>query len=274
MPPRLDRASIMCMQPVTVLKRQHSAGNASATADPLHRSAKHAANADTGTISTVLLADALATVEVKTAIETISGENYQNAPVLLEQEYQKNNQIFLYREEEAIRGFFMVGWSVVRCAEDDQTCVFLGLSSVSPDYKGKGIGGRLYRAFMEDGRAWELAQGRQLVWWFHTASSVVARSFWKIASEIAPQPDGRCDDELLWILRCISQAYGMDAYASGSVPFLLRGYAKARYASSEVERLDALRAGAGEDLLSRLGVNERNGDRLLFVGRIPPAPVR
>jgi hypothetical protein len=257
------------MQPVTLLQRQHNADDVSTTADSC--SPKHGQN--TG-ISTLLLADALATAEVKTAVETIAGENYQNAAVLLEQEYRKNNQILLYREEGVIRGFFMVGWSVVRCGTDDHTCVFLGLSSVSPAYKGKGIGGRLYRAFMEDGRAWEFAQGRQLVWWFHTASSVVARSMWNICSEIAPQPDGRCDEELLRLIRCISQAHGMDAYASGSVPFLLRGFAKARYASSEVDRLETLRAGVGEDLLARLAVNERNGDRLLFVGRVPPAPVR
>jgi GNAT superfamily N-acetyltransferase len=258
------------MQPVTPLKRLE--GNASAIVEL--ESPSLAAQAGTGIISTHLLPDALAELEIRAAIETIAGENYQNAPVLLGQEYRKNNQIFLYREDGAIRGFFMVGWSVVRCAADDQPCVFLGLSSVSPAHKGKGIGGRLYRAFIEDGRAWELAQGRQLVWWFHTASSVVARSWWNIASEIAPQPDGRCDDHLLAFLRCISRAHGMDTYASESQPFLLKGYAKARYASSEIERLNALRADAGEDLLSRLGVNERNGDRMLFVGRIPRAGVR
>jgi hypothetical protein len=257
----------------TPLKRLPIEGNSPPIVE-LHRSSNHASNAGTGNISTLLLSDALADIEVKAAIEAIAGENYQNAPVLLEQEYQKNNRIFLYREQGVIRGFFMVGWSLVRCAAQDQPCVFLGLSSVSPAHKAKGIGGCLYRAFIEDGRAWELAQGGQLVWWFHTASSVVARSWWNIASEIAPQPDGQCDDHLLGLLRCISRAHGMDAYASESRPYLLRGYAKARYASSEVARLNALRANSEEDLLSRLGIDERNGDRVLFIGRIPQASMR
>jgi hypothetical protein len=66
----------------TPLKRLPIEGNSPPIVE-LHRSSNHASNAGTGNISTLLLSDALADIEVKAAIEAIAGENYQNAPVLL-----------------------------------------------------------------------------------------------------------------------------------------------------------------------------------------------
>jgi hypothetical protein len=215
------------------------------------------------------LVDALASPMTKSAIERIAGENYQNPRILLDQEYAKNNQIFLYQSDEGIQGFFMVGWSVIQCGGQELDTVFLGLSSVSGVQKGKGIGGKLYRAFVRDAQHWEAKTQRPLIWWFHTASSVVAHSWWKIASDIAPDSNGECSEDLLGKLSCIKAAHGMNRFGSKELPYLLKGYAKARYALSEVDRLSTLRAGLSEDLLVRLQVDERMGDRLLFVGRLP-----
>jgi GNAT superfamily N-acetyltransferase len=224
-------------------------------------------------IQKIPLAEARSASSVLGEIESIAALNYSNAPVLMAQEYAKNNQIFLYRdpavEDHAIVGFFMVGWSVIQCGAQSLDSVFLGLSSVDPDRKGQGIGGQLYRAFFADARHWELEHGRRIVWWFHTASSVVAQSIFHIAPECAPQPDGSCSPELLDLLLCIRRSYGMEPYAAPGVPYLLRGYAQTRYADSEVARLRALRAAVPDDLLARLSVDEASGDRLLFVGRVP-----
>lgn len=222
-------------------------------------------------IRRVSLTEALDTQTIRQEIERIAGENYRNAPLLLEQEYYKNNQVYLYSVDGKVQGFFMVGWSRIGLEDDGFDSVFLGLSSVSPQFKGQKIGGSLYRAFVADAQQWQVAEQREAICWFHTASSVVAQAWWKITDQIVPQPDGQCSGDLLTKLERIKSEYGMKYFASLEYPFLLRGYAKARYSSDETDRLNQLREGREDDLLSTLNVNEANGDRLLFVSRIPQA---
>jgi hypothetical protein len=219
-------------------------------------------------ISLLDLSDALTTPATRRAIEDIAGENYANATILLEQEYEKNNKVYIHQNEAGqLDAFFMVGWSKVDGIEG-QT-VFLGLSSVSNRAKARGIGKSLYRAFLGD--AAELVQSTDInvTWWFHTATPVVANAFWNIAQEMAPRPDGSFSESNRRIVEIIKEHYGMDAYTCCSHPFVLRGYAKARYALDEVQRIGAYFTGTNEDhLLKRLAIDERNGDRVLFTGQI------
>jgi hypothetical protein len=222
----------------------------------------------TTTTSLLDLSDALTTPSMRRAIEDITGENYANAPILLEQEYEKNNKIYLHQDEAGqLDAFFMVGWSKVDGIEG-QT-VFLGLSSVSNRAKARGIGKSLYRAFFDDAAEFVQSTGMNVTWWFHTATPVVANSIWNIAQETSPSPDGSFTESNRRVVEIIKAHYGMAPHTCTSHPFVLRGYAKARYALDEAQRIGAYFASGHEGhLLNRLAIDERNGDRVLFMGQI------
>jgi len=212
------------------------------------------------------LASALESQDIRRSIEEITQQNYANAPVLLEQEYRKNNQIYFHRDDDCkIDGFFMVGWDTVVGIEGKT--VFLGLSSVAQTAKSKGIGGNLYRSFFKDAAEHASNTGETVVWWFHTATPIVANAFCKIAPHIAPTANGEYAAQDARDIALIKSSHGMASFGAESHPFVLRGYAKARYADDEVNRLGSLSGQEGH-LLKRLSIDERNGDRMLFLGRV------
>jgi hypothetical protein len=60
------------------------------------------------------LAEALNNSSRRKAIEDITSGSYANPDVLLEQEFIKNNQVYLcMSEDDQIDAFFMVGWSTL-----------------------------------------------------------------------------------------------------------------------------------------------------------------
>jgi hypothetical protein len=226
-------------------------------------------NDDSREISLHDLGKAVTSQEMRRAIEDIAAENYSNAPILLEQEYEKNDRVYFHYDAEGrIDGFFMVGWSHVSGVAG--STVFLGLSSVSGRSKGKGIGKSLYSAFFRSVAEYEQTVDLPVLWWFHTATPAVANAFWKLTRNLAPKPDGSYTLSDLHNVNLIKNHFGMASYSCSSHPFVLRGYAKARYALDEAQRIEAFLAdGHSEHLLMRLGINERNGDRVLFLGRAP-----
>ena len=212
------------------------------------------------------LASALESEDTRQSIREITQQNYANVPVLLEQEYRKNNQIYLHRDyDRRIDGFFMVGWDTVAGIEGKT--VFLGLSSVAQTAKSKGIGGKLYRSFFHDAAEHATNTGETVVWWFHTATPIVANAIWKIAPHVVPTANGEYAGQDARDIALIKSSYGMASFGSENHPFVLRGYAKARYADDEVNRLGSL-FGQEDHLLRRLSIDERNGDRMLFLGRV------
>ena len=217
-------------------------------------------------IEATKLTSALDFHDIRQSVEEITQQNYANAPVLLEQECRKNNQIYLHRDDDCkIDGFFMVGWDTV--AGIKGKTVFLGLSSVAQTAKSKGIGGNLYRSFFKDAAEHAGNNAETVVWWFHTATPIVANAFWKIAPHVAPTPNGEYTAQDALDIGLIKSRYGMASFGQDNHPFVLRRYAKARYADDEVKRLGSL-VGQGEHLLNRLSIDERNGDRMLFLGRV------
>jgi hypothetical protein len=216
------------------------------------------------------LTSALDDQATRQAIETIANANYANSPVLLAQEYEKNNEIYLYRECDVVLGFFMVGWSRISCISG--ITVFLGLSCVDVSLKGRGTGKRLYHAFFTDAKKRRQTADEQIVWWAHTATPAAANGVWRVTGNVSPRPDGSYDEEHLRHLNCIEAHYGMARYRCQTHPFVLRGYAKARYDIAEIARIKEYQSRQDEQhLLVRLKVEESNGDRLMLIGEITPS---
>jgi hypothetical protein len=144
----------------------------------------------------------------RSTIEEIAGESYANASVLLEQEYEKNNKIYIHRDQSGQpNAFFMVGWRKVDGI--DGHTVFLGLSSVSNRAKSMGLGKRLYQRFLNDATEVVRSTGVPVTWWFHTATPVVANAFWKISNDTTPRPDGGFTESDRHRIEVIKEAYGI-----------------------------------------------------------------
>jgi len=218
------------------------------------------------------LAEALNNSSRRQAIKDITSGSYANPDVLLEQEFIKNNKVYLsMSEDDQIDAFFMVGWSTLPFQDQQIDCVFLGLSAAKPEHKGTRLVPALYNRFFLDAKCRAQETGHAVAWWFHTASPIVAGLMWRLADGISPSPEGLMSDQQALLLNAIQEKYGFLPYRDKSVPYVLRQVARARYTTSETARLTA-RSERCPCLLDRLQVRENEGDRLLFVGRCyPPA---
>jgi hypothetical protein len=206
------------------------------------------------------------------AIESITSDSYANPGVLLEQEFIKNNEVYLSISENGqLDAFFMVGWSTLQFLDQQIECVFLGLSAARSEHKGTRLVPCLYSRFFRDAESRAQNTGRPVAWWFHTASPIVAGLMWRLANDIGPSPDGIISDQQMQLLTAIQDKYNFLRYRDESVPYVLRKVAKARYVPSETARLTS-RSERRPSLLDQLQVREDYGDRMLFVGRCcPPA---
>jgi GNAT superfamily N-acetyltransferase len=222
---------------------------------------------DNTSITCLPLNDALADGAIRNAIEKIANASYSNASVLLNQEYKKNNEIYVLRDSGQVYGFFMVGWSQIHCI--DGFTVFLGLSCVDAALKGRGVGKRLYEAFFKDALSRQSSTGRGIIWWAHTATPAAVNGVARIATDFSPRPDGTYKEEHFLHLNCIKAQYGMTEYRCETHPFVLRAYAKARYGGNETARIKEFKVTQGYgDLLANLRIDETAGDRLMLVGEI------
>lgn len=84
-----------------------------------------------------------------------------------------------------------------------------------------------------------------------------------------PRLDGTYTEEALAVARAVSKAKGWEHQLVGDYPFLLR---KARtyiqFTEEEIQRTEQICAKNGITVFQKAGVNIREGDRVLFVGKI------
>jgi hypothetical protein len=212
------------------------------------------------------LADVLADLKYREAINAITAESYTNPEVLLEQEFHKNNVAYLWLDPQGVMlAFFLVGWSNTVVSGEELECVFLGLSAVRRQSKGGAIAISLYRSFFRDADELARETGRPVAWWFHTASPIVAGVMWRIMPETAPSPTGVLTDRQSVLLEAVSKQFAFTPFQDQVLPFVLRGLAKARYNPNETDRL-ATREARQASPLNDWKIREMEGDRVLFVG--------
>lgn len=121
------------------------------------------------------LAAALENPVFRKGISKITSHSYTNADVLLDQEFRKNNHVYLsLSSDQQLEAFFMVGWSHLLLHGHLIDCVFLGLSAATPTLKGTSLVPNLYRQFFQHATEAAKVSNRPVAWWFHTASPIVA----------------------------------------------------------------------------------------------------
>lgn len=114
----------------------------------------------------------------------------------------------------------------------------------------------------------EKASDHQLLAWYRTASPFGLYPCHNLLREGEPRLDGGYSDEGAMLVRKLRNHYGLPSDRLDDHPFVVRGYAAARYSELEQTRI-AKFCGQEAGLLSRLAISEAKGDRLLMVGHIP-----
>ena len=202
--------------------------------------------------------------------------SYENPAAVLAREFEHCDTIYLARDDEDnLVAFFMVAWQTMMLKGEAVPAVYLGWTGASERARASGAVKRefyaqLYGRFMSDAVNLEKKAGRRLLFWGTTATPSGYFALQMAFVEIEPQIDGTYSAEGAEIARHLQRRMGVVNHASESHPFVLHGVATdTRYSAKEVERIELICRNKGFSLFKELGVEERNGDRLLFICRLP-----
>ena len=105
--------------------------------------------------------------------------------------------------------------------------------------------------------------------WYRTATPFGLYPAHALLRDGFPTADGGSSPRALADLRELRIAHGIPESMPSDHPFVVRGYAGARYNEAESQFIAAYRQAHGDDLLERLSVSEPRGDRLLMLGYVP-----
>ena len=210
---------------------------------------------------------------LRSEVANLVAPSYVDATAMLAREFEKNTTIYLLRDEAGVLvSFLMVGWGEIPAETGPVPSVYVGLSATSQGTKGSGQVRQVYQAFIEDAAEWERATGRRLLLWGTTATPSAYHAVNLIFAGVDPRADGAYSSEAVTHVPALRQALGVGSPGHDEHPFVLHGAAEnTRYSDAEYSRITAIARRNGFDLFDRLGVDERRGDRLLCVGRVPHA---
>ena len=172
----------------------------------------------------------------------------------------------LRKESGRLAAFFMVGYHALN---GEPSC-YLGLSACREELKGQRLVSQLYNTFLAECRAKEAKLGQQILLYFTTATPLVFAWFTRRLLDAAPRITGQYTEAGLQRLNTVANAHYAHATWEPSTPYLLRGAAiGVRYSEQERERIAAVAASEPGSFFNSVGLDERNGDRLLVVGFAP-----
>lgn len=202
-------------------------------------------------------------------IERLVAPSYEDPTALIAREFEHCDTLYLARNEnDCLISFFMVAWEGIKIRNALAPSVYLGLSATSQDTKNTGIVRQLYTNFISDGADWERRNNCRLLLWGTTATPSAFFAVQTLFAEAQPDLEGGFSFEAAEIALHLRQqlCFSVDRLD----PFVLRGVAlNTRYSPKELARIDLICKKRNFLLFERLGINERNGDRLLFICRIP-----
>jgi len=197
--------------------------------------------------------------------------SYQDPTALIAREFEHCDTLYLAKDEDGnLVAFFMVAWETLNVSGELLQAVYLGLSATSEDTKNTGIVRELYSHFISDGARWEQCTGRKLLLWATTATPSAFYAAHIFFKETQPDFEGRYSQESAEIAQHLHRRMGVSTKDVGSHPFVLRNMAtNTRYSETELARIELICRKKNFLLFDGLGINERNGDRLLLICRIP-----
>ena len=215
--------------------------------------------------------DWCATSTINVEIADLIAHSYVDPTALLEREFDHNDLLYYVRDDEGrLVAFFMVARERLTIDGGSIPAVFLGLSATSRDTKGSGRVRRLYASFIAEARGWQRALDRPLLLWATTATPSAYHAADLLFDCLEPGLDGACSREGAAAANALRRRYGLGPAGADEHPFVLPAVAAGtRYSPDEESRIDSICRQKGFDLFARLGVDQRRGDRLFLVCRVP-----
>jgi hypothetical protein len=197
--------------------------------------------------------------------------SYVDARAVLAREFEHNDVAYLARDIGGrLVAFFLVAWEDIPIEGQLTPTVYLGLSATSQSTKGTGTVREAYSAFIADAVAWEQEQGRRLVLWGTTATPSAYNAVRLLFADLQPLPDGGFSPTQVAAVARFRECLGVGPPAADEHPFVLRGVAaNTLYAPEESARITRISRDKQFRLFDLLGIDERRGDRLLLLCRVP-----
>jgi len=214
--------------------------------------------------------------DLRLEIAQLVQPNYEDPSALLAREFEHCDTMYLARDDDKnLVAFFMTAWETLVFKGEPLPAVYLGWTGADEGARTSGIArrefyGQLYGTFMSEAADREKATGRRLLFWGTTATPSGYFALHRSFVELEPRMDGTYSVEGGEIARHLRERMGVADKKGEHHPFVLHGVAAdARYSQKEVERIEMICEKKDFCLFKQLGVEERNGDRLLFICRLP-----
>ncbi len=208
---------------------------------------------------------------LKAAIAEIVAASFVDEASRLEREFERRDTLYVLADERGeVLSFFMVSWDTLEIDGQQVPTLNVGLTAARHDQKGNGKSNWLYRHVVAEAQRRERQLGRKMIVWGTLASPVAFLIARKIFANLQPSLDGTYAENPGQVARAVRRKLGIPQ-ADGKHPFVFpRLIAGVRFTESERFRLEAVCRVRDFTLFERLGIDETQGDRLLFVAEVPP----
>lgn len=202
-------------------------------------------------------------------LAALLADAYVDPAPMLADEMARCETMYLARAEGGeLDSFFLVGRHTLTLDSGELDLVYLGLSATRSTKQGTGSVGDLYRAFLKDARDIEDEEGSHLHLWLTCATPSTCFAAELVLANVQPRPDGTFSKIAKKLAFALAKEEG--ATVSERHPFVWKAHSpKSRYSERERARIKELASRKRFTLLSDLGVEETNGDRLVFICGVP-----
>ena len=210
--------------------------------------------------------------ELKAAITAVTAASFIDEVDRLDREIDRCDTLYLLRDEGGdVLCFLMVAWEALDIDGRQEPALYTGLTAARPDLKSTGNAMKLYRFFVSDAQRWEELHRKKLIVWGTMASPIVFFAARSLFANTQPSGDGTYTDEAGRVARAIRRRLGVGLTPGANPLVFHRLAAGVRFLEEERRRIAQVCEAMQFFLFDRLGIDEAEGDRLLYIAEIPPA---
>ena len=209
--------------------------------------------------------------ELRAAITAIAAASFIDDVNRLDREIDRCDTLYLLRDEGGdVLCFLMVAWETLDIDGRQEPALYTGLTAARPDQKSTGSAMKLYLFFVSDAQRWEDLHRRKLIVWGTMASPIVFFAARRLFANTQPSVDGSYTEEAGDVARAIRRRLGV-GLCPGANPFVFPRLAGGvRFLEEERRRIARVCEAMQFFLFDRLGIDEAEGNRLLYIAEIPP----
>lgn len=194
--------------------------------------------------------------------------SYEDASIVLSSALVSYDTAYLAHEDDGkLVSFFLAGHENISVEGQTLPSIHLGWTCSTQETKGSGIAQLVYKQFMSDSLNLQRALGVEFLLWGTTATPIGFHLYHKHFADVEPNYDGSYSPEAEKIAVALRERLG--ATNDGDHPFVLKGCNKARFSQQELARIEIVNQANSFSLFNDLDIDERAGDRLLVVCRLP-----